>query len=68
MQACMNASFIPDHMTDVLGVAGLLVTSLFSALCGIITTQTSGFCRGHAVAWLIEALCYKPEGRGFYSR
>jgi hypothetical protein len=22
---------------------------------------------GHAVAWLIAALCYKPEGRGFYS-
>jgi hypothetical protein len=23
---------------------------------------------GHAVAWLVEALCYKPEGRGFDSR
>jgi hypothetical protein len=24
--------------------------------------------RGHAVAQLLEALCHKPEGRGFYSR
>jgi hypothetical protein len=24
--------------------------------------------RGHAVAWLVETLCYKPEGRGFDSR
>jgi hypothetical protein len=23
---------------------------------------------GHAVAYLVEALCYKPEGRGFESR
>jgi hypothetical protein len=23
---------------------------------------------GHAVAQLVEALCYKPEGRGFKSR
>jgi hypothetical protein len=22
----------------------------------------------HAVAYLVEALCYKPEGRGFESR
>jgi hypothetical protein len=22
---------------------------------------------GHAVAWLVEALCYKPEGRGIES-
>jgi hypothetical protein len=24
--------------------------------------------RGHAVAYLVEALCYKPKGRGFESR
>jgi hypothetical protein len=24
--------------------------------------------RGHAVAQLVEALCYKPKGRGFDSR
>jgi hypothetical protein len=23
---------------------------------------------GYAVAWLVEALCYKPEGRGFESQ
>jgi hypothetical protein len=23
---------------------------------------------GHAVAWLVETLCYKPQGRGFDSR
>jgi hypothetical protein len=22
----------------------------------------------HAAAWLVEAICYKPEGRGFYTR
>jgi len=28
-----------------------------------------GFCKGgHAVAQLVEALCYKSEGRGFGSR
>jgi len=26
------------------------------------------FLRGHAVVQLVEALCYKPEGRGFDSR
>jgi hypothetical protein len=26
------------------------------------------FLWGHAVTYLIEALCYKPEGRGFESR
>jgi hypothetical protein len=23
---------------------------------------------GHAVAWMVEALCYKPEGSGFESQ
>lgn len=23
---------------------------------------------GHAVAWLVQALCYKPGGRGFDAR
>jgi hypothetical protein len=27
-----------------------------------------GLCMEHAVAWLVEALCYKPEGRRFDSR
>jgi hypothetical protein len=22
----------------------------------------------HATAWLVELVCYMPEGRGFYSR
>jgi hypothetical protein len=26
------------------------------------------FLEGYAVAQLVEALCYKPEGRGFDSR
>jgi hypothetical protein len=26
------------------------------------------YIKGHAVAQLVEALYYKPEGRGFYSR
>ena len=37
-----------------------------------LQTATIGFvisaCRGHAVAQLVEALRYKPEGRGFDSR
>jgi len=30
--------------------------------------RTSSLAKGHDVAWSIEALCYKPEGRGFDSR
>ena len=29
---------------------------------------TNIYCGGHAVAQLVDALCYKPEGRGFDSR
>ena len=29
--------------------------------------HTTHICRGHAVAQLVEALRYKPEGRGFDS-
>jgi hypothetical protein len=31
-------------------------------------TTTTIICMGHAVAWLVKALCYQPEGRGFNSR
>jgi hypothetical protein len=27
-----------------------------------------GILKGHAVAWLVEALCHKPEGRWIQSR
>jgi hypothetical protein len=39
-----------------------------------VWTELSRLClsiciyMGHAVAQLVEALCYKPEGRGFDSR
>jgi hypothetical protein len=36
------------------------VTSQFTAEEPTVT-------RGHAVVYLVEALCYKPEGRGFDS-
>ena len=34
----------------------------------LILTQASHIIRGHAVAQLVEALRYKPEGRGFDSQ
>jgi hypothetical protein len=37
---------------------------LFDYLFTVTTYQFEG----HAVAQLVEALCYKPEGRGFDSR
>ena len=42
--------------------------------CSVISSlynfwlYTPSACEGHAVAQLVEALCYKPEGRGFISR
>jgi len=34
-----------------------------------VTTNTLVvvYYRGHAVAYVVEALCYKPKGRGFVS-
>jgi len=48
----------------------LLLLLLFYILCKFIVTKTSDLYKihcdsGHAVAQLVEALCYKPEGRGF---
>jgi len=34
----------------------------------IVIADPSRFIRGHTVAQLVEALCYKSEGRGFDSR
>jgi hypothetical protein len=36
--------------------------------CTALIWSTDYELRGHAVAYLVEALCYKPEGRGFESR
>jgi len=33
----------------------------------LFLSDINEYC-GHAVAQLVEALCYKPEGRGFDSR
>jgi hypothetical protein len=30
--------------------------------------RINGVALGHAIALLVEALCYKPEGRGFDSQ
>jgi hypothetical protein len=60
----------------------LTINAIYQTL-GIITSPVSGkyayielalmlvnktIPRGHAVAYLVEALSYKPEGRGFKSR
>ena len=34
----------------------------------VSTLNLGKTCWGHTVAQLVEALCYKPEGRGFYSQ
>jgi len=35
---------------------------------GMLYYRESSLCRGYAVVQLVEALRYKPEGRGFDSR
>jgi hypothetical protein len=37
-------------------------------LCKAVTCRGYGIITGHAVALSVEALRYKPEGRGFESR
>jgi hypothetical protein len=32
---------------------------------GVINRSSAIIYEGHVVAWLVEALCYKPEGRRF---
>jgi hypothetical protein len=41
---------------------------VITALYCLVNWQVYLFSAGHAVAKLVEALCYKPEGRGFHSR
>ena len=43
----------------------LLSFSIHTALDGIEISRYYIFVRGHALAQLVEALRYKPEGRGF---
>jgi hypothetical protein len=38
------------------------------SLCTVITTSIYHFLQGYVVAHLVEALCYKLEGRAFESR
>jgi hypothetical protein len=40
----------------------------YAVRCCAIFCVVPGKKQGHAVAYLVEALCYKPEGRGFHSR
>jgi hypothetical protein len=50
-------------------IINLSVPDLFSRIITPITQfDFPLFCSGHAVAQLVEALCHKPEGRGFDSR
>jgi hypothetical protein len=47
--------------------AALFAVGIFAVLVALYYIYL--FCRqGHAVAWLVEALCYKPEGYGSDSR
>jgi hypothetical protein len=57
--------------SDVIRTAYLPNTRLsrYSHIKVVNTNKFSKFIlKGHAVAQFVEALCYKPEGRGFYSR
>ena len=70
----------PSHLDDWLTVLHRSITlvnfqldaqnsSLFTYNTFIkILYISTCFERGHTVAQLVEALCYKPEGRGFDSR
>jgi hypothetical protein len=46
------------------------ITVHFTFICTLyfISYTHSYYRLGHAVAYLLEALCYKPEGSGFDSR
>jgi hypothetical protein len=44
-----------------------IMGSPIDRICVVILCSTRRQ-QGHAVAYLVEALCYKPEGRGFESR
>jgi hypothetical protein len=42
-------------------------TCMFLKECSLPTPNKLSDITGHAVAWLVEALCYKPGGSGFDS-
>jgi hypothetical protein len=45
-----------------------IMHTLLKICCTILYLSLLHVSTGHAVAHLVEALCYKPEGRGFDSR
>jgi hypothetical protein len=49
--------------------AGFMKSQLIKIILwiGSSAVYTSQEHRGHAVAYLVETLCYKPEGHGFDS-
>jgi hypothetical protein len=69
--ACPNLQFVPNYYNKLpisrpSGCACQYVDAYpFEAPC--LLHVPSGVS-GHAVVYLVEALCYKPEGRGFDSR
>jgi hypothetical protein len=56
----------PTEVTDVRSSVGLVMCYVGSGLCIKLITRSRG--GGHAVARLVEALQYKPKGRGFDSK
>jgi hypothetical protein len=55
-------------MRDLRSVPMTFTFLLEATSCRMIDTVHVIKLTEQAVAWLIETLCYKPEGRGFDSR
>jgi hypothetical protein len=58
-----------DHVSSIIFTdiyRGLMQECALSLVLFIVYVGNGG--GGHAVAWLVEALCYNLEGRGFESR
>jgi hypothetical protein len=62
-------------MAFVVAAIGILLHQEFYRVCEQFVANSRGLSyiaysalQGHAVASLVEALCYKPEGRGLDAR
>jgi hypothetical protein len=51
---------LPDYRVGTRGIVRYMKAQIFNKFY----FEMSVYIRGHTVAQLVEALCYKPEGRG----
>jgi hypothetical protein len=78
MQLCRTIyySIFPSLLNMFQPISSLIIRSFwavitasgFTHVCRLRPLSWLSYTDGHAVAQLVEALRYKPEGRGFHSR